>query len=309
MANELKINRLPAKTWNWLHVNETKLEWDLEQTQWQAEETIFAAAGEQKAPVRLSIAGEQAYNGKRVHLRAEENSSMTVLMDLRTAAHLAVHTEIQAESNGKIRLIQIQYTGEQSVLYSDIQGVCGAGGQIELIQIFLGRGDVYADCTVNLVGDGSDFQADMGYLAQKTQKLDMNTVVNHIGKKTTSRIQADGALKDSAEKLFRGTIDFKQGASESEGNEQENVILLGEDIVNRTVPLILCAEESVVGNHGATIGELDDDLLFYFESRGIDRKTAENMMARAALDRLIRLIDDETVRETAERQLEEVLVS
>ena len=50
MANELKINRLPAKTWNWLHVNETKLEWDLEQTQWQAEETIFAAAGEQKAP-------------------------------------------------------------------------------------------------------------------------------------------------------------------------------------------------------------------------------------------------------------------
>ena len=162
---------------------------------------------------------------------------------------------------------------------------------------------------MNLVGDGSDFQADMGYLAQKTQKLDMNTVVNHIGKKTTSRIQADGALKDSAEKLFRGTIDFKQGASESEGNEQENVILLGEDIVNRTVPLILCAEESVVGNHGATIGELDDDLLFYFESRGIDRKTAENMMARAALDRLIRLIDDETVRETAERQLEEVLVS
>ena len=65
----------------------------------------------------------------------------------------------------------------------------------------------------------------------------------------------------------------------------------------------------MVGNHGATIGELDDDLLFYFESRGIDRKTAENMMARAALDRLIRLIDDESVRETAERQLEEVLVS
>ena len=87
MANELKINRLPAKTWNWLHVNETKLEWDLEQTQWQAEETIFAAAGEQKAPAQLSITGEQAYNGKRVHLRAEENSSMTVLMDLRTAAH------------------------------------------------------------------------------------------------------------------------------------------------------------------------------------------------------------------------------
>ena len=306
MANELKINRLPAKTWNWLHVNETKLEWDLEQTQWQAEETIFAAAGEQKAPVQLSIMGEQAYNGKRVHLRAEENSSMTVLMDLRTAAHLAVHTEIQAESNGKIRLIQIQYTGEQSVLYSDIQGICGAGGQIELIQIFLGRGDVYADCTVNLVGDGSDFQADMGYLAQKTQKLDMNTVVNHIGKKTTSRIQADGALKDSAEKLFRGTIDFRNGSAGSSGDEKEDVLLMDEGVVNRTIPLILCAEEDVEGNHGASIGKLDDELLFYLVSRGMSREEACKMVARARIDALSRRLGDEALSQQVQKYLEEV---
>ena len=48
--------------------------------------------------------------------------------------------------------------------------------------------------------------------------------------------------------------------------------MLGEDVVNKTVPLILCAEENVVGNHGATIGELDDETLFYFESRGIGRE-------------------------------------
>ncbi len=47
--------------------------------------------------------------------------------------------------------------------------------------------------------------------------------------------------------------------------------MLGDDVVNKTVPLILCAEENVVGNHGATIGELDEDTLFYFESRGIGR--------------------------------------
>ena len=68
--------------------------------------------------------------------------------------------------------------------------------------------------------------------------------------------------------------------------------MLGEDVVNKTVPLILCAEENVVGNHGATIGELDEDTLFYFESRGIDKQTAENILARAAIERLARLLGD-----------------
>ena len=47
--------------------------------------------------------------------------------------------------------------------------------------------------------------------------------------------------------------------------------MLGDGVINKTVPLILCAEENVVGNHGATIGELDDETLFYFESRGIGK--------------------------------------
>ncbi len=62
--------------------------------------------------------------------------------------------------------------------------------------------------------------------------------------------------------------------------------MLGENVVNKTVPLILCAEENVVGNHGATIGELDAETLFYFESRGISRAEAENILARSAVERL-----------------------
>lgn len=64
--------------------------------------------------------------------------------------------------------------------------------------------------------------------------------------------------------------------------------MLGDDVSNKTVPLILCAEENVVGNHGATIGSLDDETLFYFESRGIGKETAEDILARAALERLAR---------------------
>ena len=83
--------------------------------------------------------------------------------------------------------------------------------------------------------------------------------------------------------------------------------MLGDGVVNKTVPLILCAEENVVGNHGATIGELDEDTLFYFESRGISAEEAENIMAHAAIERLARTIGDETTQAAILAELEEVL--
>ena len=83
--------------------------------------------------------------------------------------------------------------------------------------------------------------------------------------------------------------------------------MLGDGVVNKTVPLILCAEENVVGNHGATIGELDEDTLFYFESRGISAAEAENIIARAAIERLARTIEDEAAQAAILSELEEVL--
>ena len=81
----------------------------------------------------------------------------------------------------------------------------------------------------------------------------------------------------------------------------------GECAENGQVELILCAEENVVGNHGATIGELDEDMLFYFESRGISAAEAENIMARAAIERLARTIEDEAAQAAILSELEEVL--
>ena len=57
-------------------------------------------------------------------------------------------------------------------------------------------------------------EKEIGYLGQNKQVVDINLVVNHLGKKTGSEIQVDGTLKDEAEKTFRGTIDFKNGSSQ-----------------------------------------------------------------------------------------------
>ena len=83
--------------------------------------------------------------------------------------------------------------------------------------------------------------------------------------------------------------------------------MLGDDVVNKTIPLILCAEEDVEGSHGATIGELDEDTLFYFAARGIGAETAEDIMAKGKMEVLYRQIRDEETETLVEKQLAEVM--
>ena len=301
MSETILINRLPTRTWNRLDVNETALTW--EDAADLGSEQVTAAG----QTVRLDISGDGTYSEKRVDIHAPEGQTATVFETLRSEDKLLVRTELHVEKNARVRLVQIQNTAQGSLLRLENNGRCAENAQVELIQILLGRGDVYSDGHFALNGTGAGFQAGIGYLGQKQQTVDLNLVVDHWGQKTTSEINAAGALKDDARKIFRGTIDFKKGSTGSVGNEQETVLMLGDGAVNKTVPLILCAEENVVGNHGATIGELDEDTLFYFESRGISAAEAENIMARAAIERLARTLQDETAQAAILTELEEVL--
>ena len=219
----------------------------------------------------------------------------------------AVQTRFRVRKNARLRLIQLQLLGSGYTFLSDIGGSCGEGSSVEVIQLFLGGAETYAGCQADLAGKESTMNADVGYLGRDSQRFDMNYVANHRGEKSRSRILAGGVLRDRAFKLFRGTIDFKFGAAGAEGEEKEDVLLLGDDVINQTIPLILCAEEDVEGSHGATIGELDEETLFYFESRGIDKETAEDIMTRGKFEMLYRHIGDEQTQKLVEAQLAEVM--
>ena len=301
MSETIIINKLPTRTWNRLGVNETSLVWgdgdDLGTEQ-------ITAAGQTE---RLEISGSAEYSEKTINIHAPEGQTVTVFETLKAEKSLLVRTALRVERNARVRLVQIQNSAQDSLLRLETSGECAENGQVELIQILPGRGNVYSDSHFDLNGDGAGLNAGIGYLGQKDQTIDMNLAVDHQGQKTTSEINAAGALKDDAKKIFRGTIDFKRGSAGSVGNEQETVLMLGDGVVNKTAPLILCAEENVVGNHGATIGELDEDTLFYFESRGISAEEAENIMARAAIERLARAIGDEAAQAAILAELEGVL--
>ena len=252
-------------------------------------------------PVRLDFRyGETPKNFNYVELTARENSAMTVVMDYRSAPGSAgfagVQTKIRAEKNSLVRLVQVHRLGENMTFINDIGTEIGDGARFELIQLILGCGRTYEGMRTDLNGTGACLAMDTAYIVGGTQRLDMNYAVNHIGRRTLSEINASGVLRDRAFKLFRGTIDLRKGASGAKGNEKEDVLLLDDTVINQTIPLILCDEEDVEGNHGATIGKLDDELLFYMQSRGIPQDAIYEMLATAHVEALLEKVTDEKTK-------------
>ena len=93
-----------------------------------------------------------------------------------------------------------------------------------------------------------------------------------------------GFLGDQARKTLRMTIDLVHGSSGSKGNEAETVMGFGPDVVNRTLPVILCDEDDVQGNHGATIGGISQDQVDYLAVRGLNERLVDELLVRALFD-------------------------
>ena len=260
-------------------------------------------------PVRVKLTygpEDKKINAFTIHAEAE--SQVTVLMDYAGDADgeglAAIQTKIYAEEGALVRLVQVQRLPKGFTCLNDVGGLCENGAKIEVTHLVLGGHATYQGCQIDLTGHDSALETDIGYLLESGSKLDMNYNAIHRGKKTTSRIDASGVLKEEAFKLFRGTIDFKHGSAGSVGNEKEDVLLLDDTAINQTIPLILCAEEDVQGNHGATIGKLSEETLAYMAARGIPEETAYELMAKARIHRVCERIPDEATRQLVEQELE-----
>ena len=238
--------------------------------------------------------GDASLSGQIIH--AKKDSEVTVIIaytsDKDAKGFQGVSTRLFAEDGARINLINSQLLGDGFVHFDDIGGACLKGGKIDLVTVELGGCNVFSSAYVNLAEKETVFTSNMGYLVRGDHNLDINYVADHRGKKTQAIMQFKGVLMDTASKTFRGTVDFKKGSSGSVGDEQEDTLLLSEDVVNKTMPVILCQEEDVEGRHGATIGELGEDILFYMQTRGIDEEEAKRIMIKARLDSVARLIPD-----------------
>ena len=344
MMENMKINQLPSKTWNWLKMNETAIsgisvsgaheakdeipagitktvcpaglpdqfkdvaggmgpDMDVLVKESAAGAVLLSADGDASAaPARIGFsysASEHSLNTFGV--LAKEGSKMTIIMDMaaensgkaaseatRTGLS-AVQTKLVLEKDAEVTLVQIIRNGNAKTVLNDVGARVADGAKFSVIHLFLSGDKVYNGCKAELFGKKSNFTADIAYSVADNCVLDMNYVALHDGKKSVSEIKTDGVLHENSRKLFRGTIDFKKGAAGAVGNEKEDVLLLDDD---------------VEGNHGATIGKLDEDLVFYLESRGMTLAEIYKMMAKARIDAVLRLVPDEKTKADVASYLE-----
>lgn len=271
---------------------------------------LVADAGKSTAAVTLRYAdGQECYN--RLEIEAKPGSELTVFMTYISTASAkgmaAVQTKIAAAKNAKVKLVQVQLLGREFLHLNDVGADLAADARFEVLQLQLGADKIYNGVRTELNGDASSFDAAIAYYGRNGQRIDMNFVANHYGKKTDCNMTAEGVLQEGAFKVYRGTIDFKNGSAGATGDEKETVLLLSDDVVNQSIPLILCSEEDVQGNHGASIGKLDEDLLFYMMSRGFSESDAIDMMAKAKIEGICRRIEDEDTVQLVERYLEGIV--
>ena len=322
----LRLNTLPSPTWNRLDINDITVTLPEGMTEKQpfGKPELTALGGgfcglvgqtdmiSQSAELDIELGRGET---RGFYIKVPENGSISVIMYISCESG-AVRTVAEIPEGSQLRLVQIIEGGSQ--LLNDMGADISDGGRLDVTQIFLSGeqsvSGVYAclsgwtsmkPCATFIAGFRSELSYKGAYILRGKEKLDINNITVHKGKKTRSQTELKGVLSDSAEKTFRGTIDFKNGASGSVGAETEDVLLLSENTVNKTLPVILCSEEDVEGSHGASIGRLDENALYYMTSRGIPEKTAMELAATARIERLIALTGSERAEERALKALSE----
>ncbi|MCR1899341.1 Fe-S cluster assembly protein SufD [Irregularibacter muris] len=243
---------------------------------------------------------------------AEENSECTIIMDyssedLSPAFHNGL-TRIYAKDGSKIKLVKIQTLNDKSLNMDAHIAFVGYGAQVDYVSIELGAEKSFTSYTSNLERETATSHLDSLYLTDKKRVLDMNYIMNHIGRRTLSDIQVRGALKDESKKTFKGTLDFKRGARLSRGGEEEYAILLDPKVHNNAIPLLLCEEDDVQGQHAASAGRIDENKLFYLMSRGFSQKEAKKIIIESSFRPIIDKVPVEELKKKIQDNIESRLM-
>ncbi len=174
--------------------------------------------------------------------------------------------------------------------------VAASGARVNISHKMLGGSKTYTALEADLRGAESEINIDTRYIAAGSELRDFNYIVHHRGKNTKSNINANGALMGTSSKTYRGTIDLVHGCKGAQGTENETVLLIDEGTHNKSIPVILCDEDEVSGNHGATIGHIAPEQLFYLQCRGLSKQAAEGLFATAVLEDAYINVNNEAAR-------------
>ncbi len=236
-----------------------------------------------------------------VKILANENSKATIVIKYKSDKNIEFFhngiIKIIAKNNSNINVIIVNLLSETSNNFLSIDAELEESSKIKATIIDFGGKNSITNYYSNLIGDLSDNKLESIYLGKDNQLVDINYIAELRGKKSNIDINVQGALKDQAKKHFKGTIDFKKGCKKATGNENEECMLLSNKAKSIALPMLLCSEEDVEGNHSSSAGKVGEKELFYIMSRGFNFKEAMKLMVRAKFNKILENIKDENLKQ------------
>ena len=238
---------------------------------------VIVREGAEATVVIAAFAGDTGDGGDDAPAGSDANASDA----LPTSAAL---TRIVVEAGAKLHLIEMLGVNEGQQHLESVGLEVHQDAAVDVKQYALGGSTIGLGLTANLVGARARLDLNNRYHATHEETLDINHLVRMRGTSTRAQLTESGVLNEAAKKTLRATIDLVRGAKDAQGNEIETVMILGDDVVNKTMPVILCDEDDVAGNHGATIGSVSPEQLDYLAARGLSRQAAEQLFVRALFE-------------------------
>lgn len=215
--------------------------------------------------------------------------------------------KVNSKRNSKLNIIVVNNVNSKSNNFISFENKIEDGAVLNYTIFDFGGSKCISNYYTDLKGNNSKNLLNTVYIGSNKQEFDFNYLIENYGEKSESYINAQGVLKDNAKKNFKGTIDFKKGCKKSIGDENEFCVLLSDNTVSRSLPMLLCSEEDIIGTHSSASGYVSDKSLFYIMSRGLNKKEAEKLLIRANFNKAINMIKNDEIKEYIENIINEKL--
>ena len=264
-----------------------------------------------EAEIDFNFDNENSVLIDNIEIIANENTKSTVIIKYTSnQENENYHNGIikaKAEKNAELNIVLVNLMNIKSNNFLAIENDFEENAKINYTIVDFGGNHSITNYYSNLQGDNCDNQLNTIYLGKENQVFDLNYIGELRGKKSNIDIEVQGALKDISKKHFKGTIDFKKGCKKATGNENEACMLLSDTAKSIALPMLLCSEEEVEGNHSSSAGKIGEKELFYIMSRGFELKEAMKLMVRARFNQILEKIENEELREEILQEIDKRL--
>jgi len=231
---------------------------------------------------------------------AEEGSQVAVVESYVSLGESAYFTnsvtEVVASEGAVVDLCKLQRESEQAYHVATLQSHLSRSARFASHSISLGGALVRNDINMVLDAEGIECVLNGLYLAQGTQHIDNHTFIDHAKAHCASRELYKGVLSGRSHGVFNGKIMVRKDAQKTDAKQTNKNLLLSEEALVDTKPQLEIYADDVRCTHGATIGQLDEEALFYLRSRGVGREDARSLLIHAFATDLISRIPVKPVR-------------